>query len=139
MQLDFRDRKENPGIYKLYADLLRLRREDKTIRDAEFVDGAVLSADAFVLRYFSDAGDDRLLLVNLGKDLNVNPAPEPLLAPLKNKGWRALWSSESLEYGGYGTPPVETQANWMLPGNSAVLMEPDEHNELPKVQLSQKN
>ena len=35
------------------------------------VDGAVLGAEAFVLRFFGDDGDDRLLLVNLGRDLDA--------------------------------------------------------------------
>ncbi len=136
-KLDPAERRRNAATLKMYRDLLRIRREDQTIHDAEFVDGAVLSSDAFVLRYFSDVGDDRLLLINLGNDLRLNPAPEPLLAPLANHGWRVLWSSESVDYGGCGTPPLETRANWMLPGHSAVLMEPDEQTELPKVKLSQ--
>jgi maltooligosyltrehalose trehalohydrolase len=136
-KLDATERRENLTIGRMYADLLRIRREDEAIHDPEFVDGAVLSPDAFVLRYFSAVGDDRLLLVNLGKDLQLNPAPEPLLAPLENHGWRVLWSSESVKYGGCGTPPLETRANWMLPGHSAVLMEPDEQSLLPKVKLSQ--
>jgi maltooligosyltrehalose trehalohydrolase len=103
------------------------------------VDGAVLSAEAFVLRYFSATGDDRLLLVNLGRDIDLNPAPEPLLAPIKNHGWRVLWSSESTVYGGNSTPPMETKANWMLPAHCAVVMEPDENAEFPSVRLSQED
>ena len=38
------------------------------------VDGAVLAPEAFVLRFFGDGGDDRLLLVNLGRDLHLDPA-----------------------------------------------------------------
>ena len=38
------------------------------------VDGAVLGAEAFVLRFFGDErADDRLLLVNLGRDLHLEP------------------------------------------------------------------
>jgi maltooligosyltrehalose trehalohydrolase len=136
-KLDFRDRERNSEVYRMYADLLQLRREDQTVRHALLIDGAVLGPEAFVLRYFSEVGADRLLLVNLGVDLHLNPAPEPLLAPLENHGWRILWSSESPEYGGCGTPPVETRANWMIPGHAAVLMEPDEHDDLPKIKLSQ--
>jgi maltooligosyltrehalose trehalohydrolase len=136
-KLDFKDRERNADVYQMYMDLLRLRREDQTIGDADLIDGAVLAPEAFVLRYFSEMGDDRLLLVNLGADLHLNPAPEPLLAPLENHGWRILWSSESPEYGGCGTPPVETRANWMIPGQAAILMGPDEHDELPKVKISQ--
>ncbi len=38
------------------------------------------ATEAFVLRFFGRRpGDDRLLLVNLGRDLHLTPAPEPLL------------------------------------------------------------
>ena len=40
----------------------------------------MLSERAFVLRFFGDNGDDRLLVVNLGYDLYLDVAPEPLLA-----------------------------------------------------------
>jgi maltooligosyltrehalose trehalohydrolase len=138
-KLDLTEREKNAPVYQLHRDLLRLRREDLTIHSPETVDGAVLSAEAFVLRYFSATGDDRLLLVNLGRDIDLNPAPEPLLAPIKNHGWRVLWSSESTVYGGNSTPPMETKANWMLPAHCAVVMEPDENAELPSVRLSQED
>jgi maltooligosyltrehalose trehalohydrolase len=52
------------------------------------IDGAVLSPNVFVLRFFSPGFDnDRLLLVNLGRDLEFNPAPEPLLAPPASRVW----------------------------------------------------
>ena len=35
-----------------------------------------------VLRLFGEDGNDRLLLVNLGVDCSLSPAPEPLLASL---------------------------------------------------------
>jgi maltooligosyltrehalose trehalohydrolase len=134
-KLKFSERETNSRIYNLYRDLLRIRREEPSIRDAKFIDGAVLGEHAFLIRYFS--GDDRLLLVNLGPDLYLNPAPEPLLAPLEGMGWRVLWSSEDPKYGGSGTPPLETVANWILPGHSAILLKPDENPELANVKLNQ--
>jgi maltooligosyltrehalose trehalohydrolase len=91
------------------------------------VDGAVLGSEAFVLRFFSRgdvAGDDRLLVVNLGSDLDLNPAPEPLLAPPLGKVWEILLSSEDYAYGGTGTPPLETKDGWRIPGRSAVALRP---------------
>jgi maltooligosyltrehalose trehalohydrolase len=44
-------------------------------------DGAVLGSEAFPLRFFSEVSGDRLLLVNLGRDLHLDAAPEPLFAP----------------------------------------------------------
>ena len=68
--------------------------------------------------------DDRLLVVNLGLDLDLNPAPEPLLAPPEGMVWTTLWSSEDFRYGGGGTPRLETKNNWRIPGHSAVAMRP---------------
>jgi maltooligosyltrehalose trehalohydrolase len=86
------------------------------------VDGAVLAPQAFVLRYFVDGGADRLLLVNFGRDLHLDPAPEPLLAPPPGPGWDVIWSSEDVRYGGCGTPHPETEDNWRIPGEAALVL-----------------
>lgn len=127
--LDFTDRKRNSHIYRLHKDLLKLRASERVFWDQKRgrVDGAVLDDEAFVLRFFGDdvtGRDDRLLLVNLGPDLNLNPAPEPLLAPPQRQQWIKLWSSEDPEYGGTGTPALETTLNWMIPGHAAIVMRP---------------
>jgi maltooligosyltrehalose trehalohydrolase len=110
----------------MHRDLLRLRREDEVFsRQRERgVDGAVLGDEALVLRFFGERGDDRLMLLNLGSDLNLNPAPEPLLAPPEAMRWTPLWSSEDCRYGGSGTPPVETKYNWRIPGLASVVLRP---------------
>lgn len=125
-KLDHRERELHREIYDLHRDLLRLRCEQPVFRSQRKrgLDGAVLSAMALLLRFFGERGDDRLLLVNLGTDLHLDPAPEPLLAPPANAEWRVLWSSESPEYGGVGTPDLETESNWLIPGHAAVLLEP---------------
>jgi maltooligosyltrehalose trehalohydrolase len=126
-KLDFSDRERNAEIYALHRDLLRLRREDAVIGGARRggVDGAVLSGDAFVLRYFGEGGDDRLLLVNLGRDLRFSPAPEPLLAPPSASRWRVLFSTEEPEYGGTGTPSPESEdGQWQMAGEAATLLAP---------------
>jgi maltooligosyltrehalose trehalohydrolase len=83
-----------------------------------------LSPEAFVLRFFGDDGDDRLLVVNLGRDLHLDPSPEPLLAPPENMVWDTLWSSEHPRYGGIGTSRLDTEENWRLPGHAAVALVP---------------
>ena len=77
-----------------------------------------------MLRYFGDNADDRLLLVNLGRDLNLDIAPEPLLAPPAEREWQIAWSSEDPTYGGRGAAPVETDDGWHIPGNAAVVLTP---------------
>jgi maltooligosyltrehalose trehalohydrolase len=125
-KLDFGERERHTGAYALHRDLLRLRREDPAFRAQRprGVDGAVLGEHAFVLRYFVEGGADRLLVVNLGRDLHLAPAPEPLLAPPEGKRWQTLWSSEHPRYGGCGTPPLDTDDNWRIPGEAAVVLAP---------------
>ena len=84
---------------------------------------AVIAPEAFCLRYFSAEHGDRLLVVNLGIRLDLAPAPEPLLAPPAGKRWRMLWSSECVEYGGYGTPRLDQEGSgWHIPAQAAVLL-----------------
>jgi maltooligosyltrehalose trehalohydrolase len=127
-KLDFSERQRNQGIYDLHKDLLRLRREDPVFsaQGADGIDGAVLGDECFVLRYFSTRGDDdRLVLVNLGCDLHLDSAPEPLLAPPEKMKWTTAWSSESPRYGGSGTPEIDSDDdNWRIPGHAAIAMRP---------------
>jgi maltooligosyltrehalose trehalohydrolase len=115
-------------IYALHRDLLRLRREEAVLRRVQRrgdIDGAVLGPAGFVLRYFGEDGDDRLLLVNFGIDLSLEIAPEPLLAPPTDRRWSVLWSSEDVRYGGGGTPAPDTEREgWFLPGRSALVLRP---------------
>jgi maltooligosyltrehalose trehalohydrolase len=148
-KLDFAERQRHAAAYALHRDLLRLRRDDPVIRAhaAHGIDGAVLGDAAFVLRFFGGDGDDRLLVVNLGLAIRVEPAPEPLLAPPRDATWSIVWTSDSPEYGGTGTPPVEAervmqgerpqgarsdvnlkpQPIWHVPGECAVLLAPRRH------------
>jgi maltooligosyltrehalose trehalohydrolase len=127
-KLDFAERRTHAHAYDLHKDLLRLRRDDPVFRAQKrgAVDGAVLAGEAFVLRFFGGAGDDRLLIVNLGLDLRLEPAPEPLLAPPENRLWALAWSSEHPRYGGIGTPEPDGPAGWRVPGHSAIVMRPTE-------------
>lgn len=128
-KLDFNDRVRHADMYLLHKDLIKLRREDpffgKALRG--HYDGAVLGESALVLRFFGRNQDDRLLVVNLGKDTQLNPAPEPLLAPPDGCFWQVVWSSEDPRYGGGGTPQVETEDNWHLPAHAAVVLIPQAH------------
>jgi maltooligosyltrehalose trehalohydrolase len=138
-KLDFSEREEHAATYSLYRDLLALRRTDGAFRDQgrrQRLDGAVLGSDAFVLRFFNPAlnsdyaggapGEDRLLLVNLGRDLRLESVAEPLLAPPSEARWRLRWSSEHPRYGGVGAPSIEDEDGiWRLPARSAVVMAPE--------------
>jgi maltooligosyltrehalose trehalohydrolase len=83
-------------------ELLRLRRE---MPYHERLEGSVLGERCLALRWLGD--DPRLLLVNLGQPLTIDPVNDPLLAG----EWRVLWSSTAFE-------------PWTLRGESAVLLGP---------------
>jgi maltooligosyltrehalose trehalohydrolase len=132
-KLDHSERQMHRQIYDLHCDLLKLRRDEPAFRaqNRRGLDGAFLSFDAFVLRFFSPvAGEefgDRLMLVNLGVDLHLDPAPEPLLAPPAGSEWSTLWSSENPIYGGTGMAPLDCPPpddTWRIPGQAAVVLKP---------------
>jgi len=132
-KLDFGERERHAGYYNLHKDLMRLRREDSVFRmqGQGGLDGAVLGPEAFVLRYFGENGDDRLLIVNLGIDLHLDPAPEPLLAPPEGRQWSLLWSSEDTRYGGSGIYSPDSDENWRMPGHAAIVLQPSSSEETP--------
>jgi maltooligosyltrehalose trehalohydrolase len=128
-RLDFGERERCAATYQLHKDLLKLRREEPALRprDARWFDGATLSEHAFVLRYFGETDrDDRLLLVNLGADQRLCPLPEPLLAVPRAMRWTLRWSSEDISYGGSGTPAFTSDDCWMLLGEAAQWLAPQE-------------
>jgi maltooligosyltrehalose trehalohydrolase len=88
------------------------------------VDGAVLGPETLALRFFDadPEAQDRLLCLNLGRDLSLPAAAEPLLAPPAGARWTLLWSSEAVRYGGSGTPELDPAAGWFLPGHAAVVL-----------------
>ncbi len=124
-KLDHSTREKSPW-YQLHSDLLRLRREDEVFREqrSDWMHGAVLTSEAFVLRFLGEARGDRLLLFNFGRSLDLSPAPEPLLAPPRDSHWDLLWSSEDVRYNGGGTPDLNTDGIWYLPGHAAVVLAP---------------
>jgi maltooligosyltrehalose trehalohydrolase len=125
-KLDFSEREKNRQLYDLHIDLLKLRREDPRFlhQIPGGIDGALLGTTSFVLRYFSKANDDRLLLVNFGERQVLHPASEPLLAPPLGCTWETLWTSESSRYGGAGSPVTATLEQWILPGEATVALRP---------------
>jgi maltooligosyltrehalose trehalohydrolase len=126
-KLDWRESEQNEELVTFHRDLIRLRREDPVLASppARSVDGAVLGSEAFLLRYFgSSSPEDRLLLVNLGRDLPLSPAPEPLLAPPLDMQWDTIWCSEDPRYGGCGVPEIDTARPWRLSARTAAVLKP---------------
>jgi maltooligosyltrehalose trehalohydrolase len=124
--LDSTERTMHEEFVALHRDLIRLSRTDPAFaaQDATRLHGAVLTDEAFALRWIEGGADDRLLLVNLGTGRHFEPAPEPLLAPPAGMRWALLWSSDDPAYGGPGVVQPEQDDGWRLPGRAAVVLAP---------------
>ena len=130
-RLDWRER-EAPAHARalaLHRDLLELRRDDPALRregeDGVTVDGAALDENALIIRYFgAAAAEDRLLVVNLGRDREPASVSEPLVAPPAGTTWRTAWSSDDPRYGGEGARGPRKGRDLFLPGEAAVLLAP---------------
>ena len=123
-----RELPESKAFQGFFRDLIRLRREDPVIRNQYigYVDGAVLSNDCFVLRYFGDRlherNDDRLLIVNFGPSLRLGQIPEPLLAAPPKKAWKLKWNSDRIEYGGTSAMTPISATGWQIAEDIAILL-----------------
>jgi maltooligosyltrehalose trehalohydrolase len=87
--------------------------------------GAAAVTDVAAAGDGGELAGDRLLLVNLGRDLALGGPAEPLLAPPAGGRWEMLWSSEAAAYGGSGAPPPEDEeGGWFIAGQAAVVLRP---------------
>jgi maltooligosyltrehalose trehalohydrolase len=132
-KLDLSERESHPEAVALHRDLLELRRKDRVLGSTEIaaLDGAVLAEEAFVLRYFGEDGDDRLIIVNFGRDFTLSPGPEPLLAPPFQREWKLVWSSEEPKYGGDGTPQPELTDAWQVPAQAVLVFTANTSDKAP--------
>ena len=124
-KVDHAELEKHSDVYRLHCDLIRVKRNDPvlSVHPLGDFDGAVLSSRAFVVRYFGPQDNDRLLLVNLGTDLQLIPSPEPLLAPPQGHSWSTILSTEWPEYGGSGaSEPDSEELGWQICGQSAALL-----------------
>ncbi len=127
-KLDWSETTKNAAALSFHRDLIRLRRDDPVLSapDSYRFDGATLSERSFVLRWITAEGTDRLLIVNLDRELRFESIAEPMIAPPRGKQWSVLWSSEDARYGGHGViPPCddEGRGRWFIGAQSAVLLQ----------------
>ncbi len=130
-KLDHSERTTHAPQYQLVKDLLKLRRGDPAFRAQKRrgVDGAILGVSAFVLRFFQDDSADRLLIVNLGRDLHLHRVVDPLLAPPAECRWRIAFCTEDPAYGGMGVAPLKKpHEGWRIAGESATVLVPQRLN-----------
>jgi maltooligosyltrehalose trehalohydrolase len=122
--LDPSERDRHPEVLRLHRDLLELRRSDPVFRAqrAECVVGALLSPEAFVIRFRDPDAGDRLLLMNLGVETLLRETAEPLLAPPGGRVWSTRWTSEHPDYGGGGVVHPFQEGGLFLPARSATVL-----------------
>jgi maltooligosyltrehalose trehalohydrolase len=126
-RLDFDERVTHAAAYALHIDLLAMRRQHAAFRaqGRHGLDGSVVGLSALALRFFTPGHvDDRLLVVNLGADLNRASIADPLFAPPAGADWSLRWSSEHPAYGGIGTPDPRPDGEWSVPAESALVFAP---------------
>lgn len=111
-KLDWSERETHHEALAFHKELIELRQAYST----ELLDGAVLSEHALVLRF----RDDRLLLVNLGPELDFDPVAEPLLAPPLSHEWSVLWSSADQRF-----------EEWRIPAECAIVLKPTTRRSQP--------
>jgi maltooligosyltrehalose trehalohydrolase len=133
-KIDQNERHLHEPALALHRSLIALRRADPAFHDIEpfGVDGAVLGPATFMLRFGTRRADvahlhqDRVLIVNLGGEITMPIVPEPLLSPYPSREWSVIWSSEDPAYGGLGIPDRVIEDRWHLPGESALVLAPQE-------------
>ena len=123
-RLDWSERERHQQTVALHRDLISLRRHDPVFSAQRCggIDGAVIGPEAFVLGYMGRRGDDRLLVVNLGRDLTPRSLAEPLVAAPSAHTWIQIFSSEDPSYGGAGSTPFESVGGWRIPGHAAIAL-----------------
>jgi maltooligosyltrehalose trehalohydrolase len=123
-KLSDEERHDDTPLRRLHRDLLRLRRDDIVLRDVGTprvaVESSAPSAAVVLVRYITDA-HHRLLVVNCADDY-ISHMNDPLLAPLPDRAWVQLWSSEASRYGGSGALSVLDSEPWIIPAGSALLL-----------------
>lgn len=121
-KLDFSERKKNKKSYQFHRDLIALRARDKTIARQSWddMDVAVIHDQMLVLRFFGEISrEERLLIVNLGKDFEYDPISEPLLALAAGWVWEKVLSSNDSDY---TTGKKQKKFEfWKIPKNTAVF------------------
>jgi maltooligosyltrehalose trehalohydrolase len=135
-KLNHAERASHAAASALHRSLIALRRDDPAFHDRKRfdVDAAVLTPEAFVLRFSARAEGadlptmiDRLLVVNLGVELSLPVAPEPLLSPFPARRWLAIWSSDEPAFGGSGVSELMRMDGWHLPAESATVLAQPPH------------
>jgi maltooligosyltrehalose trehalohydrolase len=113
-------------IWRMYRDLTLMRRADGALgQRAARMAGATLDDHTLVLRFIGHiAHEDRLVVVNLGPDLEFGRAPEPIVAPPSLFSWCLAWCSEDRAYGGVGIAGNDPPMKLVATGQATTVFRP---------------
>jgi maltooligosyltrehalose trehalohydrolase len=119
--LDFADRDRNAAVYRLYRELLRLRRQDPTLRCQDRLGLLSAALGPCVLAFaVGDGPARRLVVANFGAAAELR-----LPGGLRADGdWRPLLTTDDPLYGGGGAPTDASGGRVRLPAESTVLFAP---------------
>jgi maltooligosyltrehalose trehalohydrolase len=112
--------------WRMYRDLTTLRRNDAALgQHAKRLAGSTLDEHTLLLRYIGHAAhEDRLVIVNLERDVDVACVPDPLVAPPELFEWSVLWCSEDRAYGGVGIAGSCLPAKLVATGQATTVFRP---------------
>ena len=100
-KLDLGERQRNAGIYTLYRELLRLRRDDPVFSrpDRARTEAACLGDRCIVVRRWS-ASHERLVIANFGTEIRLDQVRGLALQWLTEGNWKLELSTRDSRFGG---------------------------------------
>ena len=120
-RLDLSERKRSPhsGIYRLFRELLRLRREAPAFReqDRSRIRAHAVSEHAIGLARLVEHGR-RLLLVNFGDAIDIDVGEQAWLGESAGRSWRPILTTVEERFAG---PGADLQALALDPGRAVLL------------------
>jgi maltooligosyltrehalose trehalohydrolase len=127
-KLDLDERVSHAATYRLYRDLLALRRDDQVLADQNRATTRAVAIGAQVIAVHRwRAEQNRLLIANVGPSIGIPAGQTRGLADLPLEQARLLLSTAARRYGGSGQPatirggvvemPARTAAIFTLEGN----------------------
>ena len=126
-KLDLSERETHAGVYRLYQDLLALRRGDPVLHGQDRTRIRATAIGERVVAVHRWRGTDhRLLLANLGDSADIDLDEAISSGGRPNGEWRVILSTADRRYGGSGEEVglEREDARWRaaLPAKTAVLL-----------------